>query len=56
MKKIKFFPIEKNTQLINNYPVPASKKIPDWFKQIQPYFYKNKLSFPMHFKTPNVTV
>lgn len=56
MKKIKFFPLEKNTELVNNYPVPASKKIPEWFKQIQPYFHKNKLSFPMQFKTPNVTV
>lgn len=56
MKKIKFFPLEKTTELVNNHPVPSSKKIPQWYKNIDPYFEKNKLSFPMHFSMPNVTM
>jgi hypothetical protein len=55
-KKIKFFPIDEETSLSNNYPVPASKKIPQWFKNILPYFGKDKLSFPMDLSMPNVTI
>jgi hypothetical protein len=56
MKKIKFFPIDEETSLSNNYPVAASKKVPQWFKDTSPYYGKNKLSFPIELSMPNVTM
>ncbi len=57
MKKINFRPLTKNAGLIANHPTPASKSLPDWFKNIDPYIDgSKKLSWPMMKGMPNLTI
>jgi hypothetical protein len=56
-KYITFTPHRQDAALIENHPKPSKNFIPEWYKKI-PRFEKGskKMSFPMHYRTPNVTI
>ena len=37
MKKITFKAVQKKYETLERMPIPASKKLPDWFKNINIY-------------------
>lgn len=42
-KNIKFTPNTELAKIVGSYPVPSSKKIPEWYKKIDLYTDSNKL-------------
>ena len=56
-KTITFIPHTKTAELIENYPKPSKNFIPEWYKKI-PRLEKGvkKMSFPMNYRSPNLTV
>jgi len=40
-KKIKFIPIDKKTEVAIEPPKPSSQVLPEWYKNLSPYFVNN---------------
>jgi hypothetical protein len=56
-KKILYIPYKKEAQLIQSFPKPSIKYIPDWYKKILKYTKGDqKLKFPINSNNINVTI
>ena len=56
MNKIQFEPNDEETSIIGSNIVPAINKIPDWYKNIKPYFGEDTKVLMVDTGGPNTTV
>ena len=55
--KINFLPTNEESSIIESYPKPSKKYIPDWYKKIPPFANNaTKLSYPKDNGMPNLTL
>jgi hypothetical protein len=55
--KVTFFPTNEESSIIESYPKPSKKYIPDWYKKIPPFSNGDtKLHYPENNGMPNLTL